>query len=117
MYARNHNILGRSGLTTASASASKRAKSKSYYPSPHYDSRSGARVRVVRLSAGQYRVHFKGSGGQAGPGSRRRRASRHDRQHLRPVHPVQLLPGVEPVHRLITCYDALGGAVNASFSV
>jgi hypothetical protein len=66
VYARNNNVLGRSGLTTASASASK-PKTKTYYPSPQYDSRSGARVRVVRLSTGQYRVHFKGSGGPAGP--------------------------------------------------
>ncbi len=48
VYARNHNILGRSGLTTASAKAS-RPKAKTYYPSPQYDSRSGARVRVLWL--------------------------------------------------------------------
>ena len=51
VYARNNNILGRSGLTTASARASK-PRTKTYQPSPQYDSRPGARMRVVRLSAG-----------------------------------------------------------------
>lgn len=115
VYARNHNILGRSGLTTASASASK-PKTKTYYPSPQYDSRSGARVGVVRLSAGQYRVHFKGSGGPTGPviggdvqvtttGSTYARCT-----------PYSYSQGSNP-SALITCCDALGGAVNASFSV
>jgi hypothetical protein len=115
VYARNNNILGRSGLTTASAAASK-PKTKTYYPSPQYDSRSGARVRVVRLSLGQYRVHFTGSGGPTGPavggdvqvttiGSTYARCT-----------PYSYSQGSSPSAR-ITCYDYLGGAVNASFSV
>ena len=108
VYARSHNILGLSGLTTASARASQ-PKAKTYAPSPQCDSHPGAKVRVDRLSRGQYRVHFKGSAGR-GPGRRRRRAGHHVRQHLRPVHSVQLLPGSNPT-ALITCYDALGEAV------
>jgi hypothetical protein len=115
VYARNNNILGRSGLTTASARASQ-PKTKSYSPSPQYDSRSGARVRVDRLARGQYRVHFKGSGGPTGPviggdvqvtttGSTYARCT-----------PFSYSQGANP-SALITCYDALGGAVNVPFSV
>ncbi len=115
VYARNNNILGRSGLTAASAKASK-PKTKSYFPSPQYDSRSGARVRVVRLATGQYRVHFNGSGGLTGnviggdvqvttTGSTYARCT-----------PYSYTQGTKP-SALITCYDALGGAVNTSFSV
>jgi hypothetical protein len=115
VYARNNNILGLSGLTTASARASQ-PKTKTYSPSPQYDSNPGARVRVVRLSRGQYRVHFKGSGGPNAPvvggdvqvttfGSTYARCT-----------PFSCSQGSNP-SALVTCYDALGGAVNASFSV
>ena len=115
VYARNNNILGLSGLTTASARASQ-PKTKTYSPSPQYDSNPGARVRVDRLSRGQYRVHFKGSGGPNAPvvggdvqvttfGSTYARCT-----------PFSYSQGSNP-SALITCYDALGGAVNTSFSV
>jgi hypothetical protein len=115
VYARNNNILGRSGLTTASARAAKPA-TKTYFPSPQYDSRSGARVKVVRLALGQYRVHFNGSGGPTGP------ATGGDVQvttfgtRFGRCTPYSYSQGSNP-SALITCYDALGGAVDAPFSV
>jgi hypothetical protein len=115
VYARNNNILGRSGLTAASASASK-PKTKAYYPSPQYDSRPGARVKVVRLSVGHYRVHFNGSGGPTGPVIGGDVQVTTTGGTFARCTPYSYSQGSSP-SAFITCYDALGGAVNASFSV
>ena len=62
-------------------------------------------------------MHFKGSGGPQRPVVGGDVQVDHVRQHAyATVHSVQLLPGSNP-SALITCYDALGGAVNTSFSV
>lgn len=115
VYARSNNILGRSGITTANAAAGK-PKTKTYHPGVQYDSHKGARVRVVKKSEGHYRVYFAGSEGPGGlshggdvqvttTGSTYARCT-----------PFSYAQGSTP-SAYITCYDAEGGEIYASFAV
>ncbi len=62
VYARSNNILGRYGLTSASAAANK-PRTAVYTPSPQYDSTTGAKVTALTLNRGEYVPLFAGSAG------------------------------------------------------
>ena len=73
-------------------------------------------MKVVRLSVGHYHVHFNGSGGPTGPVIGGDVQVTTTGGTFARCTPYSYSPGSSP-SAFITCYDALGGAVNASFSV
>ncbi len=115
VYARSNNILGQSGVTTATAAATK-PKTKSYHPSPQYDSHAGARVKVVKVSEGHYQVYFTGSEGPGGPSHGGDVQVTTIGSTFARCTPYSYSQGSTP-SAYVTCYNAGGSEIYASFAV